>query len=106
MAEAHKMLRRSLATWEETDNVPLLYNLACLLAQASTVADPAEGRSAPDRQRRDVDRAIAVLRRAIEKGFANLDMLRTNSDLDPLRTRSDFQALLMDMAFPADAFAR
>jgi tetratricopeptide (TPR) repeat protein/tRNA A-37 threonylcarbamoyl transferase component Bud32 len=106
IAEAHKMLRRSLATWEETDKVTLLYNLACLLAQASTVADPAEGRSAPDRQRRDADRAIVVLRRAIEKGFANLEMLKTSPELDPLRARPDFQALLMDMAFPADAFAR
>jgi hypothetical protein len=32
--------------------------------------------------------------------------MRTDTDLDPSRSRSDFQLLMMDMAMPADPFAR
>jgi hypothetical protein len=30
--------------------------------------------------------------------------VRTEHDPDPLRTQPDFQALLLDLAFPADPF--
>jgi hypothetical protein len=32
--------------------------------------------------------------------------MRTDPDLDPLRSRPDFQLLLMDLAMPAEPFAR
>ena len=33
-------------------------------------------------------------------------MLKTDPDFDSLRSRPDFQALLMDLAFPADPFSK
>ena len=38
-------------------------------------------------------------------GFADCGA-KTDPDFDPLRSRPDFQALLMDLAFPVDPFAR
>jgi hypothetical protein len=81
------------------------YNLACSLALASTAADRAEGPAAADHQRRDADRAVDTLRRAIEMGFADFNMLKTEPDFDALRLRPDFQLLMMDLAFPAEPFA-
>jgi len=39
-------------------------------------------------------------------GYRNPDLYRTESALDPLCTRPDFQVLMMDLAFPAEPFAR
>jgi serine/threonine-protein kinase len=99
-------LRKSVAILETSHNTLGLYNLACNLALASTVADPAEGLAATERQRRDADRAVATLRRAIDMGWANSGLLKTDPDLDSLRARDDFQALVMDLAFPADPFSK
>jgi hypothetical protein len=46
------------------------------------------------------------LRRALERGYRNVNLIRKDPDLDPLRSRPDFQALLLDLSFPADPFAR
>jgi tetratricopeptide (TPR) repeat protein len=55
--------------------------------------------------RRQQDRAIDGLRRALAAGFER-GRLMGDHDLDALRARPDFQALLIDVAFPADPFAR
>jgi serine/threonine-protein kinase len=81
------------------------YNLACTLALASTVSHPAEGPAAVDRRGRDADRAVATIRRMIEAGYKNLSALKADPDFDSLRARPDFQALLLDLAMPADTFA-
>jgi hypothetical protein len=52
------------------------------------------------------DRAMEALRRAIAAGYRNRDLLDRDHGLDPLRTRADFRALMLDLAFPADPFAR
>ena len=39
-------------------------------------------------------------------GYRNPDAYRTEDALDPLRGRDDFRLLMMDLAFPAEAFAR
>ena len=49
---------------------------------------------------------MASLRRAIDAGFRMVTLLRTEEDFAPLRSRPDFQALLLDLDFPADPFAR
>jgi hypothetical protein len=49
---------------------------------------------------------MAILRKAIANGYSDLDHLRVEPGLDPLRARRDFQLLMMDLAFPADPFAR
>jgi serine/threonine-protein kinase len=104
LGEALAMLRKSAALLETSDEVNSLYNRACFLALASTVADPAEGPAA-ERRRRDADQAVATIRRAIEMGFAESNTLRTDPDFDSIRARPDFQALVMDLAFPADPLA-
>jgi hypothetical protein len=39
-------------------------------------------------------------------GYRSLDAFRTDDALDPHRDRDDFQLLILDLAFPAEAFAR
>jgi serine/threonine-protein kinase len=52
------------------------------------------------------DRAMNDLRRAAAAGYRNLPVYRYEPALGPLRGRDDFQLLLMDLAMPADPFAR
>jgi serine/threonine-protein kinase len=103
--EGLAMLRKAVAILEPSVEPWDLYNQACFLALASTVRDPAEGPTAADRQRRDAERAVARIRRVTEMGFANSDVLENDPDPDSLRSRPDFQALVMDVAFPAEPFA-
>jgi serine/threonine-protein kinase len=99
------MLRKSVEILETSSDVMALYNLACSLALASTIPDPA-GKAAADRQRQEADRAVDTIRRAIKMGFANVGILKNDPDFDSLRrTRPDFRALLTDLDFPADPFA-
>jgi serine/threonine-protein kinase len=72
--------------------------LAGLPAEAGAGLWPAEGQV-------EADRAVAVLRRLVAEGYHN-PKAGTDPDLDPLRSRPDFQALLMDLTFPSDPFAR
>jgi serine/threonine-protein kinase len=104
-SEGLQALRKSIAILQTSDELWAQYNQACFLALASTVADPAEGPVAAERQRRDADRAVATLRRVLANGFANSASLKTDPDLDSLRARPDFHALLTDLDFPADPFA-
>jgi tetratricopeptide (TPR) repeat protein len=104
--EALAMTRKAVAIIETSAEVTDLVNLACAFALASTWADPAEGAGATERQRRDADRAVAMVRRAISMGWADSSNLKNEPDLDSLRSRPDFQALLMDLDFPADPFTR
>jgi hypothetical protein len=39
-------------------------------------------------------------------GYRSLDAYRTDDALDPLRGRDDFRLLMLDLAFPAETFAR
>jgi serine/threonine-protein kinase len=52
------------------------------------------------------DEAMDLLRRAVAIGYGDIDLLRTDPALDPLRGRHDFRMLVMDLAMPADPFAR
>jgi hypothetical protein len=103
--KALTMLRKPVEILEMSDDTDDLYNLACTLALASTVSDPA-GTLGAERQRRDADRAMATLQRAIKMGFTNVDGFKNDPDFDSLRSRPDFQALLADLTFPADPFSR
>jgi tetratricopeptide (TPR) repeat protein len=103
-AAALAMLRKGVAILETSDAPWDLYNLATFLALASTAVGPEEGEVA-QRQRRDADRAMATIRRAIELGFTDSRMWKTESDFVSLHTRDDFRELLLDLDFPADPFA-
>jgi hypothetical protein len=54
----------------------------------------------------EADAAMALLRRAVAMGYRSPDVFRAEGALDPLRDREDFRALMMDLAFPAQVFAR
>ncbi len=43
------------------------------------------------------ERAVAILRRAVEKGYRNLESLRTDESLMPLRQRLEFQELVAEL---------
>ncbi len=50
--------------------------------------------------------AMTALREAIRKGDRDLRHFQSDLDLVPLRTRDDFGLLMMDLAIPANPFAR
>lgn len=59
----------------------------------------------PDAGRRAyLDAAMNVLRQAVAAGFRDVRRLTEDAALDPLRPRADFQAIVMDLVFPADPF--
>jgi hypothetical protein len=103
--EALATIQNPITTLETSEEPIHQYLTATFLALASTITDPGEELAGADRRRRDADRAVSTLRRAIELGWADVPGLKTNSGLDPLRGRADFQAILMDLSFPADPFA-
>ena len=43
---------------------------------------------------------------ALAAGFATVAWISQDPDLELLRSRDDFRMLMMDLAFPADPFAR
>lgn len=49
---------------------------------------------------------MALLLEAVGKGFRDLRSLQTEETLAPLRDREDFRLLMLDLAFPAEPFAR
>jgi serine/threonine-protein kinase len=105
--EAFEALERARALFEGLPGEPLdLYNLACIDARLVVLAqsDPA-GKAVAARGDAYADRAIAALRRAVDAGYHRVDSLRKDPDLAPLRSRDDFQRILLDAAFPDDAFA-
>lgn len=53
----------------------------------------------------EADAAMALLREAIAMDFRAVGAYRTEEALDPLRDHEDFRLLMMDLAFPSDAFA-
>ena len=73
--------------------------LAGLAGQAGSGVSAAEASS-------EADAAMALLHKAVGMGYRNADAFRTEDALDPLRDRADFRLLMMDLAMPADPFAR
>jgi tetratricopeptide (TPR) repeat protein len=107
-SEAAACFRRAIAL---LDGLPSRtpedqYNLACYHSRLAGVAGrPGSGLSAAE-GRAESDRAMDHLRRAAATGFRMLSLMAFDLDLDPLRPRPDFQALMMDLSFPSDPFAR
>jgi len=103
----------ALADVESIPDGERFYNLACVDALASAAALDDGALVSTDRSARAerlAARAVQRLARAGSAGYfasvANLANLKTDRDLDSLRPRADFQALVMDLAFPADPFDR
>jgi hypothetical protein len=69
----------------------LLYGLACVAGQAAQAAPPGEARD------RYADRAMEVLKRAVDAGFTDVRRLQMSSELAPLRQREAYRKLLADL---------
>jgi hypothetical protein len=80
----------------------LLHDLAC--SHILWSAAGREGAIGPAEREARTRRALAVLRRAVLTGHADLVQIRRDPVLDPLRGRPDFQELILDLSFPADPF--
>jgi serine/threonine-protein kinase len=64
---------------------------------------PAAGN--PERRGEYEDRAVALLRMAIAKGFRDVARIRRDPDLAALMWRRDLELMIMDLAFPPKPFA-
>jgi tetratricopeptide (TPR) repeat protein len=76
------------------------YDAACYVARCMPLAEkdmnlPAEQRKVLAQQY--ADRAMAVLKQAVAKGYKDAGHMKKDSDLDPLRSREDFQKLLAEL---------
>ena len=76
-----------------TERAEDLFDAACYCTRASDI-------TTKDRKRANqyADRAMALLQRAVEKGYRGVDHVKTDPALDVLRTREDFRKLLLDLA--------
>jgi len=76
------------------------YSAASLLGRCMTLAD--KDSRLVEAKRRELsqsyaDRALALLRQAVERGYKGAAHMKKDSDLEPLRTRKEFQKLLADL---------
>jgi serine/threonine-protein kinase len=105
--EALANIRRADELLEHSSPVApwILYNLACAYSRWSAASF---GGAAPAPAEREAcaGRGVEALRRAVAAGFKNVGHMGRDPDLDPLRSRPDFQAMMMDLAFPAEPFQR
>jgi serine/threonine-protein kinase len=107
-AEAVSDLRRSIGILRGL-GAPTLgdyFDLARTQSLLSGLASTAgSGLTATDGQAA-ADEAMSSLRQAAGAGWRNAPWMAADPDLAPIRSRPDYQALLLDMAFPADPFTR
>jgi tetratricopeptide (TPR) repeat protein len=66
------------------------YDFACVYAVASA--------KIADKKQEYADRAMELLRRAVQAGYRDAAHVKQDSDLDSLRGRDDFQQLLAELA--------
>jgi serine/threonine protein kinase len=65
------------------------YSIACFYALASG--------EVADKRQEFADRAMELLRKAVQSGFRDAALMAKDDDLDPLRKREDFQKLLAEL---------
>jgi hypothetical protein len=83
----------------------MFFHACCHAATAGLAGRPRSGVSAAEGADK-ADKAMVILRRAVAIGFHTRGAYLTESALDALRNRPDFQLLMMDLAFPAEPYAR
>jgi hypothetical protein len=76
----------------------------CAPLVARDQAVPTQGGEAE--RRRYADMAMRALRQAVSCGEGDLAPFQWEPALEPLRSCADFKAMMMDLAVPADPFAR
>ena len=107
-AEAVSAFREAIAILEGLAHPTRgnIYDLGCSQSLLSGVApDAGAGLTAADGQAM-ADQAMNSLRRAIAAGWKLWTHMGADTDLDPIRSRPDYRMLELDMAMPADPFAR
>ncbi len=85
-----------------------LYQLARAESLGADLSSPvAVSTSGEVRARREAqaDRAVSLLKRAIEGGYRNVANFENDPCWRPVQHRHDFRMLLRDLVFPADPFA-
>jgi serine/threonine protein kinase len=106
-AEAAAALGERPGLWD--DGPEALYELARAWALCVPEADRDRDGSTPGRRAERTaygDRAMDALRRAVATGYRDASRMIRDADLRPLRSRDDFRALVNDLGFPSDPFAR
>ena len=100
--------RRGVATDEHvrTSLGETLYYLAGCHARLGGIAGAAGSGLPATEGPAELDRAMALFRRAVNAGYRDVSWMNRDPDLDPLRARPDFQAMLADLAFPDYPFSR
>lgn len=83
--------------WEPAEDA---YRAGCALAQCVPVVEKDAGIALGERQdlaRSYADRAMAMLKDAVAKGWKDADLMKKDTDLDALRQRDDFKKLLAEL---------
>jgi serine/threonine protein kinase len=76
------------------------YRAACYLCHCVVLADKDTSLNEAKRKelaRSYTDRALAMLRQAVARGFKDVAHLKKNPDFEPLRSREDFKMLLANL---------
>src|SRR5262249_18270935 len=98
--QADAFERLEAAMKKQPRDIDLAYNAACAYALASrALARPGRGGG-----RSQAERAIQLLRAAIDNGYSDYDYVQEDSDLDPLRGLPAFGEL-MKAAYPEGGHA-
>jgi len=108
LAGASTNWRRAVALYNSApalDGAYVFCHAGCHAALSSLSGLPGTGVSAGERDAL-ADRAMALLKKAVGMGCRSFISYREEPAFDPLRGRPDFRLLLMDLAMPADPFAR
>jgi eukaryotic-like serine/threonine-protein kinase len=80
------------------------YNIACVYAMLSSLADHSGASSDSAGREELASRAMASLRRSLGAGMNDFALMDRDPELDPLRKRPDFRSLMVDRGFPSDPF--
>jgi len=82
------------------------FEIACGHAALGALAGRAGSGVSADLAPTETDKAVALLKKAVDMGYRSYINYRDESALDGLRDRPDFRLLMMDLAMPADPFGR
>jgi tetratricopeptide (TPR) repeat protein len=108
MAGAAADVRRALGLY---DGLPSRsggewYETACCHAALAGLAGRGGSGLSAAEATVEAEAAMGLLHKAVAMGHRDIGGFRTEAALDPLRNRADFRLLMMDLVFPAEAFAR
>jgi hypothetical protein len=105
--EAVAYLRRGIKIGETMARKPAEhFGVACIQARLHGIASQPLSEVPTLAAKREGDRAMVMLRRAVSAGYRDLRSIRSTKNLDSIRDRPDFQEWIMDLAFPESPLAK